>query len=162
MRCASSTTPRRRREVTGDPSYCDNTSNEKEAQEGVEKKKESKVVAAAGGKAEGQRKEGGCGGGGDGGGEQDRQRGMGKGVGRNSNGSSNVVVDEEFRPKRRFKVSGTIFEVSLYFMIVSYCRSTPDSFGFQVVAILHQTSSPQRYSILNDAAVIFLKAGRRL
>lgn len=105
MRCASSTTSPRRRNNTADasdpsstssvppPTYT-TTSNE-------EVLEQEKNESTTGVQAKGQREAEGCSAG------EDRRRAAWKG-GRDS-GSN--VVDEEFRPRRRFKVSGTTFEV---------------------------------------------------
>ena len=106
MRCASSTTPPRRRNTNfSDPSSSsfDNVSVPPPTRTGTsnnEVLEEEKKESTAGVQARGQREAGGCAG-------EDRRRAAWKG-GRDSDSN---VVDEEFRPRRRFKVSGATFEV---------------------------------------------------
>ena len=111
MRCAASSTtsPRRRNTAAAaDASGPSSTSSvppptyTTTSNEGVLEREKNESIAGV--QAKGQREAEGCCAGGGG---EDRRRAAWKG-GRDrcSNG-----VDEEFRPRRRFKVSGTTFEV---------------------------------------------------
>lgn len=116
MRCSSSTTPPRRHNPNASTppttTSCSHngapappsTSTAATSKTGEILEEEDKgTIAGVQGKGQQQRDERGyCGGG------EDRRRAVGTEGGRDR-GSN--VVDEEFRPRRRFKVSGTIFEV---------------------------------------------------